>query len=375
MDKTVPQALEAAELLGEPADKMPQGEADLRTFIHDLLHAHHDKDYRTPAAFPLEDLRKLCLCFVRVDSTYQASQDKIVGDKFDGDPRNCLHFHAQRGHLTLLVPRKPLLPFDFARSIPAVGWREHLDSDEDQGPLVTLPQCKICSYKPGHSACRTGYEPHAFGTTWVERRIGGVEAGPNTPWTGDNASALELLADLSGADLSESNEKQVLHLVCDSSPSWDPQVASIGLSLYLAPQSPVPAQLATKALPVLHLPRAQAVVIVLPEGTPCPWGPMSHAPEPQQKWTENVGISPALAIARTFAEENKPVLLTAPCTSAAWVSKDILEFLSAHPHDRLRAPPPERPLRPESRATRWNLVYPSTGQTKLKKTRGFLREN
>ena len=97
-------------LLGSPSETMTQSEADLRVFLHEVHYFSHDKDYRTSAALVLDTLKRYCLCFVRLDGSYQASVDTIPGTHFTGSPERCIWLHAAKGHLTLLVPDKPCLP-------------------------------------------------------------------------------------------------------------------------------------------------------------------------------------------------------------------------------------------------------------------------
>eukprot|EP00435_Cladocopium_sp_Y103_P053696 s1782_g17.t1 len=64
----IAQASEASRHLGECPDTMPRSEADLRVFVHDLLHWSHDKDYRTLASFPSGHLLDRTLHVIRMAS-------------------------------------------------------------------------------------------------------------------------------------------------------------------------------------------------------------------------------------------------------------------------------------------------------------------
>ena len=151
-------------LLGDPAASMTQAEADLRTFLHDIHHFSHTKDYRTTAALLLDSFQKHCLCFVRIDGSYQVAVDTIPGSHFGGSPEHCIWFHAAKEHLTLLVPDRPCLPPSFEREIPAVGWQEHLNAGAGL-TMVPAPGCSICDAKLSPKLTRTGYEPGAFGSS------------------------------------------------------------------------------------------------------------------------------------------------------------------------------------------------------------------
>ena len=49
------EAQEVARALGSPSDRVTSHEFDLRDFVHDSLHPHHDKDVRSLALFPGPD--------------------------------------------------------------------------------------------------------------------------------------------------------------------------------------------------------------------------------------------------------------------------------------------------------------------------------
>ena len=55
------QAPDAEGIMGHPEPKVSAVEHELRMYSHDILRAHHDKDYRAVAVFPIEDLGHLRL--------------------------------------------------------------------------------------------------------------------------------------------------------------------------------------------------------------------------------------------------------------------------------------------------------------------------
>ena len=83
-------AIDASLQLGEARQLMAQAEADVRFFIYDLVKFGHDKDFRTAAAFAPKLLSRFCLCFVRIDSRFQAHVVTVPGRKFKGEPKKCL---------------------------------------------------------------------------------------------------------------------------------------------------------------------------------------------------------------------------------------------------------------------------------------------
>ena len=91
------------DILGNPPEVMTQAEADLRVFHHDIVQPDHDTDYRLPAALPIDQLRTLRLCFVRIDSQHCASLDTVTGAEFTGAISDNEWLHARAGHLTLMI--------------------------------------------------------------------------------------------------------------------------------------------------------------------------------------------------------------------------------------------------------------------------------
>ena len=97
------QAVEANKHLGECPETMPRSEADLRVFVHDLLHWSHDKDYRTMAAFPAEKLFGYDLHVVRMATDGDLSTEVIRGVLSPGGMGlhlNCDSFATKTGGWT-----------------------------------------------------------------------------------------------------------------------------------------------------------------------------------------------------------------------------------------------------------------------------------
>ena len=61
----------------------PWGGADLRTFIHDLVHRDHDKDYRSLAAFPSKAAEHLACHILRVSHRGVYLGESLYGWDFD----------------------------------------------------------------------------------------------------------------------------------------------------------------------------------------------------------------------------------------------------------------------------------------------------
>ena len=173
-DKRCMSTLASLQQLPPPA--MGQSEADLRTFIHDLVHRDHDKDYRSLAAFPPKSAEHLACHIVRVSHRGVYLGETVYGWDFDERASPHVWLHVRRGHMRLLIPpgfakgadlrRTPNRDMGFAQ-IYAAGWEAHLLAGTSDPPTVLAKALESCPRCP--SACldfhswRTGLETHAFG--------------------------------------------------------------------------------------------------------------------------------------------------------------------------------------------------------------------
>ena len=162
--------------LGPPPLAMGQSEADLRTFIHDPVHRDHDKDYRSPAAFPPKSAEHLACHILRVSHRGVYLGETVCGWDFDetASPHVWLLVHC--GHMRLLIPpgfakgadlrRAPDCDMGFAQ-IYAARCEAHLLAGISDPPSVLAEALESCPRCP--SACldfhswRTSLETHAFG--------------------------------------------------------------------------------------------------------------------------------------------------------------------------------------------------------------------
>ena len=124
----VQQASEASRHLGECPDHMPRSEADLRVFVHDLLHWSHDKDYRTMAAFPSDLLVGYDLHIIRMAADGDLSTEKIQGVLSAGTPKQAIHLLVHQGHMRLLLPEQLDRSPPTIREVLAAGWECHLEA-------------------------------------------------------------------------------------------------------------------------------------------------------------------------------------------------------------------------------------------------------
>lgn len=99
------ESLRAHRALGSPADKVTSREYDLRDFVHDALHPHHDKDVRALAMFPGPSADAQDLSFYVLDYAGKLRCLLVPNDTAQGrrsPPAANVLLH--RGHAMALVP-------------------------------------------------------------------------------------------------------------------------------------------------------------------------------------------------------------------------------------------------------------------------------
>lgn len=138
------QAAEANKHLGECPETMPRSEADLRVFVHDLLHWSHDKDYRTMAAFPAEKLFGYDLHVVRMATDGDLSTEVIRGVLSPGDEKHTIYLLVHQGHMRLLTPRNLAQSPPVIREVVAAGWECHLEAATGSEASVRARDYLLC---------------------------------------------------------------------------------------------------------------------------------------------------------------------------------------------------------------------------------------
>ena len=140
-------ALEAKQLMGDPKDRLAPVEAEIRVYLHDILTAHHDKDFRASAVFPWEALDDCKLVVIRADYRGELIVESVTGPSWSNGGW-VMWTLIWRGHMVLLQPPNEteveqllerLNPFD----TPALGFHFFWQARYDQ-------QCTA----PGHPPCR-----------------------------------------------------------------------------------------------------------------------------------------------------------------------------------------------------------------------------
>ena len=138
------QAGEASRHLGDCPETMPRSEADLRIFVHDLLHWSHDKDYRTLASFPASCLLGYTLHIVRMASDLDLSTEVIVGALSSGHPNQRIHLLVYQGHMRLLVAKQLTREPPIIREVIAAGWECHLEAASGSEASVRARDYLLC---------------------------------------------------------------------------------------------------------------------------------------------------------------------------------------------------------------------------------------
>lgn len=113
-------AAAAAGELGDPAPWIGAKEHEIRGYIHDCLHSHHDKDYRLYHVFPVKELQDYTMQFWRVNYLGQYQVDHIVGSNV-GAEEKVIPFLIHGGHIRLLSPKDKDAGLELAREITLPG--------------------------------------------------------------------------------------------------------------------------------------------------------------------------------------------------------------------------------------------------------------
>ena len=81
------QAFSAQDELGQPADRVTATENEIRTHVHDALHADHDKDFRILAVLPPAALQTYTLVVPRVDYSGALIVETVTGSNSQAKDR------------------------------------------------------------------------------------------------------------------------------------------------------------------------------------------------------------------------------------------------------------------------------------------------
>ena len=145
------QAVEALQVMGEPDEMVTAVEHELRIYCHDLVTAHHEKDFRAMAAFPVEELQEARVVVLRGDYKGGLVIEMVEGSRCDSGW--CVFVLIWKGHMTLLQPPDDLdverfLEAENPHSTPALGFSFFWHSRHDQAR--TAPGKILCRLCKGH---------------------------------------------------------------------------------------------------------------------------------------------------------------------------------------------------------------------------------
>ena len=124
-------------------------EHEMRVYVHDLTTAHHEKDFRSLAVFPINDLQDVKVVVLRTDYRGGVIVESVVGPSWrPGGTVAWVLIH--KGHMTLVRPPSEevattLLEEEEHTTTPAFGFTFFWHSRHDQTP--TSPgktHCRLC---------------------------------------------------------------------------------------------------------------------------------------------------------------------------------------------------------------------------------------
>ncbi|CAE7256170.1 RE2 [Symbiodinium natans] len=138
------EADKVSEALGELPPWVTRAERDLRVFVHDFVYFGHDKDYRSLAALPPEELAAVAVHVVRLDAWKRPTVEALTGCTADTRRPLVVWLLVYDGHMRLLVPTSRTVPAP-ARSIGMHGWEVHLEAAAASGAQLVAPaKCPRC---------------------------------------------------------------------------------------------------------------------------------------------------------------------------------------------------------------------------------------
>ena len=154
-------AADAEALMGHAEPKITPIEHELRMYAHDILKAHHDKDFRAVAAYPVEAIGHVRMVVLRMDYKGDVLTEIIQGTQWRAGQPDVWAL-IWKSHMTLLVPpdvaaaRKWLQQQD-AYTTPCLGFHYFWHQRHDQPR--TSPGSLVCRHcKPPRRAGEHHYE-------------------------------------------------------------------------------------------------------------------------------------------------------------------------------------------------------------------------
>ena len=151
------QAVEALQVMGDPEEMVTAVEHELRIYCHDLVTAHHEKDFRATAAFPVEELQEARVVVLRGDYKGGLVIEMVEGSRCESGW--CVFVLIWKGHMTLLQPPdeldvEALVEAEDPHRTPALGFNFFWHSRHDQAR--TAPGKILCRLCKGHRKAGEG---------------------------------------------------------------------------------------------------------------------------------------------------------------------------------------------------------------------------
>ena len=142
-------AAEAAVSLGEPEEMVSAVEHEARIYVHDLVTAHHEKDFRCLAMFPVADLQDAKIVVFRTDFKGGLLVESVVGSQWSPGGWT-IPVLIWEGHMVVLEPPEDVdvtafLDDEEHTVTPAFGFTFFWHSRHDQPR--TAPgrlHCRLC---------------------------------------------------------------------------------------------------------------------------------------------------------------------------------------------------------------------------------------
>ena len=126
----------------------------LRDQIHDILHPHHDKDFRTFRTFQIKELQDLILEVWRVDLWGRLRVDRIFGEMATENSRVIrAQIHKKHMQCLMFVDLASEQAFQKTWTLSggetqvhwALGWQAILELDDSPQVVSTPHACRCCS--------------------------------------------------------------------------------------------------------------------------------------------------------------------------------------------------------------------------------------
>ena len=122
-------------------------EHEIRTYAHDILHPNHERDFRSLAVFPIEELQDVKVVVLRADYRRRLVVESVTGASWA--PGGCLLWALiWKGHMVYVQPPEGLdadawIAAEEVFSTPSLGFQFYWHARHDQEPSA-----------PGKVACR-----------------------------------------------------------------------------------------------------------------------------------------------------------------------------------------------------------------------------